>query len=89
VQPGIHLLLNNLNSVDPEILWYGRTLYRLYTFWTAEALDQLSKECIMTGAGLAQADKSGVTVRTGEFNWQTSENCNVIASIEALLKSRG
>jgi hypothetical protein len=55
--------LNNLNIVDPEILWYCGTwgMYTAvppidpYTFWTAEALDQQSKERIITGAGLACA----------------------------------
>jgi hypothetical protein len=38
------------------------------------------------GAGLVQPDKSYRAIRTGEFNWRTSENPNVIASIEAPLK---
>jgi hypothetical protein len=35
---------------------------------------------------LAHPGKSYRTVRTSEFNWQTSENHYVIASIEAPLK---
>ena len=60
-----------------------------YTFWTAEALDQQSKERIITGAGLARPGKNYHAVRKVEFNWRTSENPYVIAHIEAQLKSAG
>jgi hypothetical protein len=39
------------------------------------------------GAGLAQPGKNYRAVRTGEFNWQSSETPSVIASIKGQLKS--
>ena len=81
LQPGTDLLLNNLNIVDPKILWYAlSTLYFLDS-------SQLSKERIITGAGPGQPGKSYLTVRTAETNWRISENPYVIAPIEAPLKS--
>ena len=82
MQPGTHLLLNNLNIVDPEILWNPLSTLYFLDSWGS----QQSKERIITGAGPAQAGKSYRAVRTGEFNWRTSENLYVIASIEAPLK---
>ena len=77
------LLLNNLNIVDPEILWGPlSTLYFLENWGS-----QQSEERIITGAGLVQPGESYRAVRTGEFNRRTSENPFVIASIEAPLKS--
>ena len=38
---------------------------------------------VITGASLVQPGKSYRDVRTVEFNWRTSENPHVIASIEA------
>ena len=83
VQPGTHLLLNNLNIVDPEMLWNPLSTLYFLDRWGS----QQSKERIITGAGLVQPGKSYHAVRTDEFNWQTSENSYVIASIEAPLKS--
>jgi hypothetical protein len=83
VQPGTHLLLNNLNSVDREILWYPPSTLYFLDSWGS----QQWKERIITGAGLGQPGKSYHAVPTGEFNWRTSENPCVIASIEAPLKS--
>ena len=85
VPPGSHLLLNNLNIVDPKILGYPLSTLYFLDSWGS----QQSKERIITGAGFAQASKSYHTVRTGEFNWRTSKNPYVIASIEAPLKSCG
>ena len=85
MQPGTHLLLDNLNIV--KTLKYCDTPYRLHTFWTAEALSTGKSEQI-TGAGLGQPGKSYHAVPTGEFNWRTSGNPCVIAFIEAPLKSR-
>jgi hypothetical protein len=54
VQPGTHLLLDNLNMVDPEILWNPlSTLYFLDSCGS-----QQSKDCIITGAGPGQPGKS-------------------------------
>ena len=63
VQPGTHLLLNNLNIIELEILW-GRlsTLYFLDSCGS-----QQPKERIITGAGLGQTGKSYLTIRTGEI----------------------
>ena len=85
VQPGSHLLLNNLNIVDPKILWNVLSTPYFLDSWEP----QQSKERIITGAGLVQPGKSCPTVRTVEFNWRTSKNPYVIASIEAPLKSGG
>ena len=83
VQPGIHLLLNNLNIVDPEILWYA-----LSTLYSSDSWgSQQSKERIITNADLVQPGKSYLAVPTAKFNWWTSENSYAIASIEAPLKS--
>jgi hypothetical protein len=83
VQPGRHLLLNNLNMVDPKT--YGHHPSTLY-FLDSRGSQQ-SKERIITGAGLAQPGKSYRAVRTAEISWRTSENPYVIAPIEAPLKS--
>ena len=85
VQPGAHLLLNNLNTVDPKILGYPLSTLYFLDSWGS----QQSKERIITGAGLGQPSKSYHAVPTGKFNWRTSENPYVIASIEAPLKSVG
>ena len=85
VQPGSHLLLNNLNIVDPKISGYHLSTLYFLDSWGS----QQSKERIITGAGLAQAGKSCLTVRTVEFNCRTSGNSYVIAPIEAPLKSAG
>jgi hypothetical protein len=45
-------------------------------------LSTVERERIITSAGFGQAGKNYHAVRTGEFNWQTSENPYVIASIE-------
>jgi hypothetical protein len=83
VQPGSHLLLNNLNIVDPKILWNPlSTLYFLDSWGSLQ-----SKEGIITGADPGQPSKSHLTVRTAETNWRTSEHLYVIAPIGAPLKS--
>jgi hypothetical protein len=48
---------------------------------------QQSKERIITNADLVQPGKSYLAVPTAKFNWWTSENSYVIASIKAPLKS--
>ena len=63
--------------------------YRLYRYFLDSWGSQQSKERVIAGAGPAQAGKSYLIVRTGEFNWRTLENHYVIASIEAPLKSGG
>ena len=83
VQPGTDLLLNNLNIVDPKILWYPLSTLYFLDSWGS----QQSKKHIIMGAGLGQPGKSYLTVRTAETNWRTSENPYVIAPIEAPLKS--
>ena len=85
VHPSTLLLLNNLNIVDPEILYYALSTLYFLDSWGS----QQSKERIITGAGPGQPGKSCLTVRTVEFNWRTSENPYVISSIEAPLKSDG
>ena len=82
-QPGSHLLLNNLNIVDPKILWNPLSTLYFLNSWKP----QHSKERIKTGAGPGQPGKNYLTVRTAETNWRTSENPNVTAPIEAPLKS--
>ena len=67
VQPGTHLLLNNLNIVESEILWNPLSILYFLDSWGS----QQSKERIITGAGLVQAGKSYRVVRTGEFNCWT------------------
>ena len=83
VQPGTDLLLNNLNIVDPKILWNPLSTLYFLDSWEP----QKSKERIIRGVGLVQPGKSYHAVRTVEFNWWTSENPYVIAPIEAPLKS--
>mgnify|MGYP002808686617 CR=1 FL=1 len=51
VQPGNHLLLNNLNIVDPKILWYHLSTLYFLDSWGS----QHSKERIITGAGLRKS----------------------------------
>ena len=79
VQPGTHLLLNNLN------MWYPLSTRYVLDSWGSRQ----SKERIITSAGLGQPNKSYHAVRTAEFNCRTLENPDVIASIEAPLKRAG
>ena len=83
VQPGSHLLLNNLNIVDPKILWNPLSTLYFLDSWEP----QQSKERIITGAGPVEHGKNYHAARTAEISWRTSENPYVIAPIEAPLKS--
>jgi hypothetical protein len=85
VQPGSHLLLNTFNIVEPKILGYHQSTLNFLDSWGS----QPSKERIITGAGLVRHGKNYHAVRKVEFNWQTSENPDAIAPIEAPLKSAG
>jgi hypothetical protein len=79
-----HLLVNNLNIVDPK--YRGTAVLQSTLYFLDSWVPQQSKKRKITGTGLVQPGKSYRAVRTAEFNWRTSENPYLIASIDAPLK---